>query len=101
MTPISIKPISSVQPQESTTLVQEQAANQPAPVKRETVQAEGQNSTRELGSLTDVSIHFRVDDKTKDVTVFLVDRKSKKVLRSIPASDLSKLQISDLLKMTA
>lgn len=54
----------------------------------------------EAGSLANVSIHFRVDDETSNVTVFLVDRKTKKVLRSIPANELQKLQIGDLLKLT-
>jgi uncharacterized FlaG/YvyC family protein len=54
-----------------------------------------------VGNASNVSLQFRVDDKTKDVTVFVVDRKSKKVLRSIPASELAKLQSGDLLKLTA
>ncbi len=54
----------------------------------------------EAGSLANVSIHFRVDGETSNVTVFLVDRKTKKVLRSIPANELQKLQIGDLLKLT-
>jgi hypothetical protein len=54
-----------------------------------------------VGNASNVSLQFRVDDKTKEVTVFVVDRKSKKVLRSIPASELAKLQAGDLLKMTA
>ncbi|MEI7846487.1 MAG: flagellar protein FlaG [Chloroflexota bacterium] len=54
-----------------------------------------------VGNASNVSLQFRVDDKTKDVTVFVVDRKSKKVLRSIPANELAKLQSGDLLKLTA
>jgi uncharacterized FlaG/YvyC family protein len=41
-----------------------------------------------------------VDAKTKDVTVFVVDRSSKKVLRSIPASELAKLSSGDLVSLT-
>lgn len=51
-------------------------------------------------NLSNVSIYFRVDDETNDVTIFIIDRKSKKVLRSIPASELQKLQVGDLLKLT-
>jgi hypothetical protein len=54
-----------------------------------------------VGNGSDVSIHFRVDEETKDLTVFVVDRKSKRVLRSIPANELAKLQAGDLLKLTA
>lgn len=54
-----------------------------------------------VGNGADVSLHFRVDEKTRDVTVFVVDRRSKQVLRSIPASELAKLQAGELLKLTA
>lgn len=54
-----------------------------------------------VGNASSVSLQFRVDDQTKDVTIFVVDRKSKKVLRSIPASEMAKLQAGDLLKLTA
>jgi hypothetical protein len=48
-----------------------------------------------------VSIHFRVDAKTRNVTVFIVDKESKRVLRSIPPEELGKLQAGDLLEFTA
>jgi hypothetical protein len=54
-----------------------------------------------VGNASNVALQFRVDAKTKDVTVFVVDRNSKKVLRSIPATELAKLQAGDLLKLTA
>jgi hypothetical protein len=52
-------------------------------------------------NVSNVSIHFRLDDKTKELTLFVVDRKSKRVLRSIPASELHKLKAGELLKLTA
>jgi hypothetical protein len=54
-----------------------------------------------VGNASNIALQFRVDDKTKDVTVFVVDRSSKRVLRSIPASELAKLKAGDLLKLTA
>ncbi|HEX2998060.1 MAG TPA: flagellar protein FlaG [Anaerolineales bacterium] len=55
----------------------------------------------QTGSASNVSIHFQLDDKTHELTLFVVDRKSKRVLRSIPASELHKLKAGDLLKLTA
>jgi uncharacterized FlaG/YvyC family protein len=52
-------------------------------------------------SPSNVSIHFRLDDETHELTVFVVDRKTKRVIRSIPASELHKLQAGDLLQLTA
>ena len=54
-----------------------------------------------VGNASNIALQFRVDEKTKDVTVFVVDQVSKKVLRSIPASELAKLGAGELLKMTA
>jgi len=53
-----------------------------------------------VGNASNVALQFRVDAKTKDVTVFVVDRSSKKVLRSIPASELAKLSSGDLVSLT-
>ncbi len=50
---------------------------------------------------SNLTLRFLVDEKTNDLTVFVVDRNSKRVLRSIPAAELSKLNSGDLLKLTA
>ena len=52
-------------------------------------------------NLSSVSVQFRVDENTKEVTIFVIDRESKKVLRSIPSSELDKMQVGDLFKLTA
>ncbi len=105
----SIKLISRVQSSESNTLsktppsVPSDTVSQTRLMvaRQEKAQAETKNEIAEIDGLENVSIHFRVDDKTDNVTVFLVDRKTRKVLRSIPADELQKLQIADLLKLTA
>ena len=104
----SIKPISGVQSSEGSALsktpmsTQTEADTQTQLVAARKIKAEvdAGSLADEAGSLANVSIHFRVDDKTNNVTLFLVDRKTKKVLRSIPANELQKLQIGDLLKLT-
>ncbi len=48
-----------------------------------------------------VAIHFKVDAKTHNITVFVVDRQTRRVLRSIPPEELNKLQTGDLLELTA
>ncbi len=67
-----------------------------------TPKTDGNNSPQPLvRDMANVSLQFRVDAKTKDVTIFVIDRTSKKVLRSIPPGELSKMQAGDLLKLTA
>ena len=107
MNDTSIKPIGGVQqtensipakaPIQSETVVQ----NRLAPSYLDKNPVEAKNESKAMGGSADVSIHFRVDDETNELTVFVVDRKTKRVVRSIPASELHKLQTGELLKLTA
>ncbi|MBK6790999.1 MAG: flagellar protein FlaG [Anaerolineales bacterium] len=104
----SIKPISGVQLSDGSAISRALAAQAESAAQvrvsdaahKASTQVETKKASNELASLANVSIHFRVDEATNNVTVFLVDRKTKKVLRSIPSNELQKLQISDLLKLT-
>lgn len=104
----SIKPISGVKTAESNLLSKLSQLAEAATASQSQPGGEAQKTQTEIkieskpnGSLSNISIHFRVDDETNDVTIFLVDRKTKKVLRSIPASELQKMQVGDILKLTA
>jgi uncharacterized FlaG/YvyC family protein len=52
-------------------------------------------------NLANISIHFNVDDETNRLVVTVTERKSGRVIRTIPASELEKMQAGDLLKLTA
>lgn len=52
-------------------------------------------------SQSDVVLKFQVNEDTNEITVFLVDRASKQVLRSIPPDEVTKLKAGDLLKLSA
>jgi hypothetical protein len=105
----SINPISSVKPAEPGTLSRAPAPGEAALLApRGPVSPEPEKSPKKVetehdqaGNLSDVSIHFQVDDETNELTVFVVDRKTRRVLRSIPSSELHKLQAGDLLRLTA
>jgi uncharacterized FlaG/YvyC family protein len=108
MNETSIKPISSVRPSETGVpvkiLVPNQTENAPAqkPTPEQDAAVKPIEMESEQGSgPSNVSIHFRLDDKTHELTVFVVDRKTKRVIRSIPASELHKLQAGELLRLTA
>jgi hypothetical protein len=110
MNETSIKPISSVRSPESGILSKSVVPNQidAAPSHKPnasepdtTVKPVEIDSDQGGSSPSNVSIHFRLDDNTNELTVFVVDRKTKRVIRSIPASELHKLQAGDLLKLTA
>jgi uncharacterized FlaG/YvyC family protein len=50
---------------------------------------------------SNVSVHFRVNDETNELTMFIVDRENKQVLRTIPASEFYKMPAGELLKLAA
>lgn len=104
ITPISsVRPIDSGLPVRATGLspAETVAAHKSDSSSQEQAPRLKKSEPRVSGDLSNVSIHFRIDDETEKVTVFVIDRKTKRVLRSIPASELSKLKAGDLLKLTA
>jgi uncharacterized FlaG/YvyC family protein len=48
-----------------------------------------------------VRLHFRVDPKTHEVTVLMVDKASHRVIRSIPPEEIGKLKEGDLVELFA
>lgn len=70
------------------------------PVEERTSEVANMND-QPVNSLKDVELKFVPDVSTNEVTVFVVDRTSKSVLRTIPPEELKKLDSGDLLKITA
>jgi len=98
--PAQAKPAAQVQAE---ALAQSEASEAPrlgAPAEPKPARVDDK-STLPISNGSNVSIHFRVDEETNELTVFVVDQTSKRVLRSIPASELQKLQAGDLLRLTA
>jgi uncharacterized FlaG/YvyC family protein len=57
------------------------------------------NAERMKNPLSSVYLKFKVDSKTNDVTVLVLDKASRKVLRTIPPEEMTKLQAGDLLDL--
>jgi uncharacterized FlaG/YvyC family protein len=103
MNETSISPISSVRLSESvmpTKYVLPDKA-EPAMSDSDKPMKPIENESDQVKNMSNVSIHFQVDDETGQLTVFLIDKTSRRVIRSIPASELNKLQAGDLLRLTA
>ena len=73
------------------------AAAQPRAEKVEENAAEA----RKPAAQADILLKFRVDEKTNDITVFVIDRASKQVVRTIPPDEVTKLRAGDLIKLLA
>jgi uncharacterized FlaG/YvyC family protein len=54
-----------------------------------------------ITNLSDVFLKFKVDEKTRNITVYVIDRETKRVLRSIPPEEMNKMQSGDLLEFLA
>ena len=109
MSDTTIKSINSVQPTDSGALYKshDTTSGQAVDVQKlpsseqETPSVQEEKNIAVKNDLAKISLHFSVDDETQELTVFIVDRSSKRVLRSIPPNELYKLQAGDLLKLTA
>jgi uncharacterized FlaG/YvyC family protein len=55
--------------------------------KASTTQA-SQPANQSLFQMADIRLRFQVDPKTNDVTVFLINRETHNVVRTIPAQEL-------------
>lgn len=105
----SVHPISNVLPAETGTYNKiGLSAREETGIIRESLPVDINRSTQkpELGTdfaknLANISIHFNVDDETKRLVVVVTERKSGRVIRTIPASELEKMQAGDLLRMAA
>jgi uncharacterized FlaG/YvyC family protein len=80
--PVEVKPVET-QPKSAATLVQEAAKEASA------------------DSPQDINVRFRIDQKTQDVTVFLLNQQTREVIRTIPPGEISKLKPGDLINLFA
>jgi uncharacterized FlaG/YvyC family protein len=102
MTPNSVGPVDyaavhrteqlSNQPAEDKTKVGEKVERK-SKQSNETQKSSGRKLSAAIsgGKMADVGLHFKVDPKTNDVIVFMVDRESKRVIRTIPPEELNTL----------
>jgi uncharacterized FlaG/YvyC family protein len=74
--------------------------NQPKSVAAAVEEAVKEKQTA-ASSLQDINLRFRVDQKTQDVTVFLLNQQTREVIRTIPPNELSKLKPGDLVNLFA
>lgn len=50
-------------------------------------------------SLGDISLKFKIDANTNDVTVLILDRSNRRVVRTIPPEEMKELNPGDLLEL--
>lgn len=103
----SVHPVSNARPPDSTAYSKIALSDrEETGMIRESLPAEVNRSTQKpelrtdfTKNLANISIHFNVDDETNRLVVVVTERKSGRVIRTIPASELEKMQAGDLLKL--
>ena len=83
------------------TQVKAQKIEEASDQENQTTQIKAKSETTQVMTASNISVHFRVNDETNELTVFVVDRENKKILRTIPASEFSKLNAGDIVQLTA
>ncbi len=91
----SVNPIAKVPAKEPVTARENASSVSDRPRKQV------RNETDLAKNMSNISIHFNVDDETNKLIVVVTDRQTGRVVRTIPASELDKLQAGDLLKLSA
>ncbi len=56
------------------------------------------SGSRPLG---DVTLRFEIDSETHDVTILILDKASRRVVRTIPPEEMAKMDPGDLLQLFA
>ena len=64
-------------------------------------QKEQQAEVSQARMQMNVQLKFKVDAETNDVTILILDRQSHRVIRTIPAEEISKLKEGDLVELFA
>jgi len=62
---------------------------------------DAEKATLPLTTMADVILKFKVNEETRNITLYVIDRESKRVLRSIPPEEMNKLQAGDILELLA
>jgi uncharacterized FlaG/YvyC family protein len=62
-------------------------------------QAEVKKEKKFSSPHTDITLKFKIDEETNDVTILMLDRETRKVVRTIPPEEMTKLDPGQLLEL--
>lgn len=79
----------------------EQAEKAERVVEMQSKSASKEKPAPPVASPMDIHLKFQIDEETKEVTVFVVDRATQKVIRTIPSEELNNLNAGDLVELLA
>jgi uncharacterized FlaG/YvyC family protein len=86
--------------QTETVVVQKHSPQKAEEQKKAAAEAQAKKDLP-IQNMDKVTIRFAIDDKTKSITVYVIDKVSRRVVRAIPPEDLNKMQAGDLLQLLA
>jgi hypothetical protein len=96
-----IPAINRIEPErEDPAILAANAAPEITPVKARDAAPQAKVAGKPSSSYSgEVNLRFDIDEETRQVTVMVIDRRSKRVIRTIPPDELGKLKEGDLFEM--
>ncbi len=58
-----------------------------------------EDTPRQPATHPDISLRFQVDEETQDVTLLILDKNTREVIRSIPPDEMNKIGPGELLEL--
>jgi hypothetical protein len=91
-TPPLLLPTGSAQPAQAADAERPNAPSRAAQTADKSAQSD---------ALRQLQLHFRIDPETQDITVLVVDRASRRIVRTIPSDELRRLEEGSLFELLA
>ena len=76
-----------------------QASQVETKLPQEEVAEVSDKAVRSGKPMPNVSLHFKIDAQTHEVTVLVLDKNTREVIRTIPPEELNQLQQGELLEL--
>lgn len=92
---------SPAQTQLSERIAQVDRAARPEASRSEAVRPSDHQKPAAADLIRDLRLQFRVDPKTNDIVVLMIDRATRRVVRAIPPQELAKFDKGQLLELIA
>jgi uncharacterized FlaG/YvyC family protein len=99
--PLAVRPGPAAATQAASPAEQAEAAKTQAAVGEHQPADETRQPRPEKSLPSDIRLKYQVDEKTKDVTLLVLDRASHEVIRAIPPEAMTKMDPGELLELFA
>jgi len=79
----------------------EEGATHKAESNSKAPEAQPEAKAEKTANPTDITLKFKIDEKTQDVTILILNRSTRQLVRTIPPEEMNKIEPGDLLELFA